>query len=147
MGDLITVTEAARMAGISRRTMLWRLHQIDKRSGGRVLRRYGSGRSKLWVHSKALLHELRADPEIMGEQLATLSSRLGELERRVTALRGAHRGLTDVVELERKNQQAWRAACEGTLQGLQRMVLLSHTATLGNSGQRETDPYRDPEGG
>jgi DNA-binding transcriptional MerR regulator len=146
MGDWMTVPQAARLAGVPVRTMRRRLHILDRRSGGHVLRRYGPGRSKIWVHYKALLHELRSDPEIMGEQLATLESRLSELERRVTALRGAHHGLADLVELERKNQQAWREACEATLQGLQRMALLSHTANPGQSRPRETDPYRPPEG-
>jgi hypothetical protein len=129
MGDWITVSQAAKLAGVPVRTMRRHLHALDERFGHRILRRYGP--RKLWVHSGALQHALRSDPDLMSEQLTGLTSRLGEVERRVTALRGAHRNLSDRVELNQKSTAAWQEACAATLTGLERMARISYTAKRG----------------
>lgn len=133
----LTVSQAASMAGVNRRTMLRRLRAIDRRCGGRVLTWYGVGRSKLWVDSKELLIQLRSPSAVYSDKLGVLHARLEELDRRVTALRGAHRGLSDRFELAEKNRLAFQTACAAALQGIGTVVTL---AGQDIPGQNATDP-------
>jgi len=95
----------------------------------------GPGRSKWWVDSAALLAQLRNPSEIYGGQLGDLQARLEELDRRVTALRGAHRGLSDRFEVAEKNRLAFQEACTAVLKGIGQMVELSDMASPGKTGQ------------
>jgi hypothetical protein len=95
----------------------------------------GPGRSKWWVDSSALLDQLRNPSDIHRGQMGELRARLEELDRRVTALRGAHRGLTDRFEVAEKNHLAFQEACTAVLQSIGKMVALSDMATLGKNAQ------------
>lgn len=93
-GRWLSIREAAELVpAVSRRQLLRRLHLLDARSGGRLLRRLGT--RKLEVSTEVLERVLRPEPEEPDEGLV---AELADLRAKLTALRNAHRALRRRVE-------------------------------------------------
>ncbi len=85
------------------RTMRRRLYHLDARSGGRLLK-WVSPRRVL-VSAEALLRELRTDPDFADAELSSFHGRLEDHEKKLLALRQAHRSLkvrVKTLESERR---------------------------------------------
>lgn len=80
--------------------MLRRLHSLDRQVGG-VLRRVGGPgrRGKLEVCLDALERALRSDPELRDVEVTGMVGRQDEFDRKLLALRSAHRSLKQRVKV------------------------------------------------
>lgn len=87
----LSVSEAAQLAGVPRRTMLRRLWFLHSQVSDGVLRRIG--KRKLQVSAQALERALRTDPELMDAELSGIVARIDDQDRKLLALRNAHRSL------------------------------------------------------
>lgn len=87
----IPISEAAALVGENPRRMRRRLHALNARHGGCLLRNFGVGliRPRLEVSAEALVHLLRAD--FPRDDLDDVRQRVGLLEERLEVLRDAHR--------------------------------------------------------
>jgi hypothetical protein len=92
----LSVSQAAELAGVKRRTMLRRLWYLQSESGQRIMRRVGA--RKLEVSAEALQRALRTDPELRDAELAGIASRVDDHERKLLALRNAHKSLKKQVK-------------------------------------------------
>lgn len=96
----LTVTEAAALAGVPIWTMRRRLKYLHAERGG-ILRRFGH--RKLMVSAAGLQRAFEDDPELREAELSGMASKLDEHEKKILALRNAHRSLKQrVIENERR---------------------------------------------
>ncbi len=96
----LSMTEAAALAGVGRRTMLRRLWLLHHQVPGGILKRMG--KRKLFVSAEALERALRTDPGLQDAEAEAVAARLEDHERKFLALRNAQRTLRKrVTALER----------------------------------------------
>lgn len=92
----IPISEAAALAEVSVRTMRRRMHALNSRCGGQVMRSYepeGAKPRKYFVSAEALLHFMRTDPSALDNELAEIHARMDDFDRKLLALRDSHRAL------------------------------------------------------
>jgi hypothetical protein len=90
----IPLAEAAGMAGEPLWRFRRRMHVLNHRHGGRLLRNFSRGdrNAARWhVSAEALLHHLRTDPNQGDEELDEIRGRVDENEQKTEALRQAFR--------------------------------------------------------
>lgn len=86
----LTIPQAAKLAGVPERTMRRRLAYLQRERGG-ILRRFGPG--KRLVSAEALRRAFEDDPDLHDAELAGVAARLDDHEKKILALRSAHRSL------------------------------------------------------
>lgn len=128
---LLTIPEAAELAGVKVYTMRRRLRALNERHGGKLLLSFSNGaRVGKWLVSPSVLMELmRTDQKADDAKEEATDNRLAEVDGKLLALRGAHRKLRGRVESgfakqERwnRNLQKWREGAEQAIKGLQKML-------------------------
>lgn len=100
----LTIPEAAKLAGVPERTMRRRLQYLHRERGG-ILRRFGPRR--ILVSAAGLQRAFEDDPDLREAEASGMASRIEEHEKKLLALRNAHRSLKGRVrELEAVSKTA-----------------------------------------
>jgi len=104
----IPLAEAARIADVPLRRFRRRMHALNRRTRGALMKNFakGEGAGSRWhVSAEALLHQLRSDPEIIDEKIAELERKVADHETKLTALRDSYRAF-------RRKAHAWFEAAD-----------------------------------
>ncbi|HEU4617288.1 MAG TPA: hypothetical protein VFV10_04570 [Gammaproteobacteria bacterium] len=93
---LISVAEAARAAGVSRKVMLARLHRLEEHAGGGILVSYqprGKKPRKYWVNAEAMRVAITGAAPELERRLEETASKVALLEKKLERLALAHKAL------------------------------------------------------
>lgn len=93
----ISLRRAADLMELPVWTARRRLHTLNDAVGGGVLRRF-TDRGRIYVDVGALLYHLRNDPKESEDDFDELRAKVEDLERKILALRNAHRHLRRRVD-------------------------------------------------
>lgn len=109
----LTIPEAAALAGVPLSTMRRRLKYLHGERGG-ILRRFGHRR--ILVSAAGLQRAFEDDPDLREAEASGMAAKLDEHEKKILALRNAHRSLKGRVrELEAVSKAGHVRAISGHL--------------------------------